>query len=174
MAPQFVKPYVKSNKNDSRDAEAIAEAVTRPTMRFVPIKDVDQQDIQALHRVRERLMGERTALVNEVHGLMHEYGIVIPKGVPKFRQVVVGKLESEKDKLTALGQELFWKLLEEFAALEQQIAFYQEKLESLAKTHPECQRLMTIPGLGPITAMALIAAVGDVECLRMAASLRPG
>src|SRR3989442_4165171 len=71
MAPQFVKPYVKSNKNDSRDAEAIAEAVTRPTRRFVPIKDVDQQDIQALHRVRERLMGERTALINAGHGLMH-------------------------------------------------------------------------------------------------------
>jgi transposase len=78
MAPQFVKPYVKSNKNDMRDAEGIGEAVTRPTMRFVPIKDVDQQDIQALHRVRERLMGARTALVNEVHGLLHEYGIVVP------------------------------------------------------------------------------------------------
>src|SRR4029453_3928687 len=100
MAPQVVKPYVKSNKNDSRDAEAIAEAVTRPTMRFVPIKDVDQQDLQALHRVRERLMGERTALVNEVHGLLHEYGIVMPKGVSKFRQAVVGKLEADKDKLT--------------------------------------------------------------------------
>ena len=102
MAPQFVKPYVKSNKNDSRDAEAIAEAVTRPTMRFVPIKAVAQQDIQALHRVRERLIGERTALINEVHGLMHEYGIVMPKGVSKFRQAVVEKLEAEKDKLTPL------------------------------------------------------------------------
>ncbi len=84
MAPPCVKPYVKSNKNDSRDAEAIAEAVTRPTMRFVPIKDVDQHDIQALHRGRERLIGERTALVNEVHGLLHEYGIVMPKGAAKF------------------------------------------------------------------------------------------
>ena len=146
MAPQFVKPYVKSNKNDSRDAEAIAEAVTRPTMRFVPIKAVAQQDIQALHRVRERLMGERTALVNEVHGLMHEYGIVMPKGVSKFRQAVVDKLESDKDKLTALSQEMFWKLVEEFAALEKQLAYYQEKLDTLATTHPECQRLMTIPG----------------------------
>src|SRR5215510_2024004 len=118
MAPQFVKPYVKSHKNDSRDAEAIAAAVTRPTMRFVPIKDVAQQDIQALHRVRERRIGERTALVNEVHGLLHEYGIVMPKGVAKFRQAVVGKLESEKDKLTPLSQEMFWKLVEEFAALE--------------------------------------------------------
>ena len=110
MAPQFVKPYVKSKKNDSHDAEAIAEAVTRPTMRFVPIKDVDQQDIQALHRVRERLIGERTALVNEVLGLMQEYGIVLPKGVAKFRRAVVGKLEADKDKLTPLSQEMFWKL----------------------------------------------------------------
>ena len=105
MAPQCFKPYVKSNKNDSRDAEAIAEAVTRPTMRFVPTKDVAQQDIQALHRVREWLMGARTALVHEVHGLMHEYGMVMPKGVAKFRQAVVGKLEAEKDKLTPLSQE---------------------------------------------------------------------
>jgi transposase len=116
MAPQCVKPYVKSHTNDSRDAEAIAAAVTRPTMRFVAIKDIDQQDIQALHRVRERLMGERTALVHEVHGLMHEYGMVIPKGVAKFRQAVVGKLEAEKDKLTPLSQEVFWKLVDEFAA----------------------------------------------------------
>src|SRR5689334_19956414 len=162
MAPQFVKPYVKSNKNDMRDAEAIAEAVTRPTMRFVPIKDVDQHDIQALHRVRERLIGARTALINEVHGLMLEYGIVLPKGVAKFRQAVVEKLEADKDKLTALSQELFGKLVQEFGTLEDQIAFYQEQLEGLATTHPECQRLMTIPGIGPITATALVAAVGNV------------
>jgi transposase len=145
-----------------RDAEAIAEAVTRPTMRFVPIKDIAQQDVQALHRVRERLIGERTALINEVHGLMHEYGIVLPKGVTKFRQAVVEKLESEKAKLTALSQEMFRTLIEEFVALEEQLAYYQEKLEALATTHPECQRLRTIPGIGPITATALIAAVGDV------------
>src|SRR5438094_2724979 len=116
MVPQFVKPYVKSNKNDSRDAEAIAEAMTRPTMRFVPTKDVDQQDLQALHRARERLMGARTALVNEVHGLMHEYGIVIPKGVAKFRQAVVDTLESEQDKLIPMSQEMFWKLVKELVA----------------------------------------------------------
>ena len=166
MAPQFVKPYVKANKNDMRDAEAIAEAVTRPTMRFVPAKDVDQQDIQALHRVRERLMGERTALVNEVHGLMHEYGIVMPKGVAKFRQAVVEKLESEQDKLTPLSQEMFWKLVEEFVALEKQLAYYQEKLEALATTHPECQRLMTIPGIGPLSATALVAAVSDASAFK--------
>jgi transposase len=166
MAPQFVKPYVKSNKNDMRDAEGIGEAVTRPTMRFVPVKDVDQQDIQALHRVRERLMGERTALVNEVHGLMNEYGIVIPKGVSKFRQAVVGTLESAKDKLTPLSQEMFWKLVEEFTALEEQLAYYQEKLDTLGTTHPECQRLMTIPGVGPLTATAIVAAVSDASAFK--------
>ena len=166
MAPQFVKPYGKANKNDSRDAEASAEAVTRPTRRFVPIKDVDQQDIQALHRVRERLMGERTALVNEVHGLLHEYGIVIPKGVSQFRQAVVGKLASEKDKLTPLSQEMFGKLVEEFAALEAQLAYDQEKLDTLAQSHPECQRLMTIPGIGPFTATALVAAVSDASACK--------
>jgi transposase len=162
MAPQFVKPFVKSNTNDRRDAEAIAEAVTRPTRRFVPTKDIDQQDLQALHRVRARLIGERTALINEVHGLMNEYGLVIPTGVSKFHQAVVETLASAKDTLTALSQEMCGKLVEEFVALEEQIAYYQQQLESLAKTHPECQRLMTIPGIGPMTATALIAAVGHV------------
>ena len=93
---------------------------------------------------------------------LQEYGIVMPKGVSQFRQAVVDRLESEQDKLTALSQEMFRKLVEEFIALEEQLAYYQDKLDTLAKTHPECQRLMTIPGLGPITATALIAAVGDV------------
>src|SRR5262249_53552569 len=130
LAPQFVKPFVKSNKNDMRDAEAIAEAVTPPTMRFVPIKEIAQQDIQARQRVRGRLIRELTALIHEVTGLMHEYGIVLPKGVAKFRQAVVEKLERHKDKLTALGQELFWKLVQEFVDLEKRIASHQEKLEA--------------------------------------------
>src|SRR5713101_5592760 len=166
MAPQFVKPYIKSNKNDMRDAEGIGEAVTRPTMRFVPTKEVDQQDIQALHRVRERLIGARTALVNEIHGLLHEYGIVVPKGVSKFRRTVVGKLEADKAKLTPLSQEMFGKLIDEFAALEKQLAYDQEKLEALATTHPECQRLMTIPGIGPFTATELVAAVSDASAFK--------
>jgi transposase len=166
MAPQFVKPYVKSNKNDMRDAEGIAEAVTRPTMRFVPTKAVDQQDVQALHRVRERLIGARTALVNEIHGLLHEYGIVVPKGVSKFRQTVVSKLEADKAKLTPLSQEMFSKLIDEFATLEKQLAYYQEQLEALATMHPECQRLMTIPGIGPLTATALVAAVSDASAFK--------
>jgi len=166
MAPQFVKPYGKANKNDSRDAEASAEAVTRPTRRFVPIKDVDQQDIQALHRVRERLMGERTALVHAVHGLLHEDGMVMPKGGSKCRQAVVGKRESEKAKLTPLSQEMLWQVVEEVAALEAQLASSQEKLATLAQTHPACQRLMTIPGIGPCTATALVAAVRDASAFK--------
>src|SRR5215470_3488590 len=135
-------------------------------MRFVPAKDVDQQDIQALHRVRERLIGERTALVHEVHGLMHEYGMVMPKGVAKFRQAVVGKLEAEKDKRTPLSQELFWQLVEECAALEKHLVYDQEKREALATTPPACQRLMTIPGIGPFSATALVAAVSAASACK--------
>jgi transposase len=166
MAPQFVKPYVKSNKNDMRDAEAIAEAVTRPSMRFVPVKDVAQQDIQALHRVRERLVTARTALVNEMRGLLAEYGIVLPHGVAKFRQALVSTLEAEHTKLTPLGQELFHKLFDELGKLDAELAYYQEKLEALADAHPVCQRLLTIPGIGPLTATALMAAVSDAEAFK--------
>jgi transposase len=135
-------------------------------MRFVPTKDVDQQDIQALHRVRERLIGERTALVNEVHGLLHAYGIVMAKGVSKFRHTVVEKLDAEQDKLSVLSQEMFKKLVEEFTALEAQLTYDQDKLEALATTHPECQRLMTIPGIGPFSATALVAAISDASALK--------
>ena len=110
MAPQYVKPYVKTNKNDLRDAEAIAEAVTRPSMRFVPIKTVAQQDIHALHRVRERLIGARTALINAIRGLFAEYGIVLPVGVKAFRKSVVETLDTQQAKLTPLSQELFGTL----------------------------------------------------------------
>ena len=166
MAPQYVKPYVKSHTNDMRDAEAIAEAVTRPSMRFVPVKEVAQQDIQALHRVRERLVTARTALVNEMRGLLAEYGIVLPQGLAKFRQALVGTLEAEQTKLTPLGQELFHKLFDELGRLEAALASYQEKLEALAHTHPVCQRLLTIPGIGPLTATVLMAAVGDAQVFK--------
>jgi transposase len=94
IAPQFIKAYVKSPKNDARDAEAICEAVTRPAMRFVPIKRVEQQDLQALHRVRERLIKARAALVNEIRGLLSEYGMILPQGITKFRRLIVQTLEA--------------------------------------------------------------------------------
>jgi transposase len=161
IAPHFVKAYVKSPKNDARDAEAICEAVTRPTMRFVPIKQVEQQDLQALHRVRARLIKARTALVNEIRGLLHEYGIVLPQGITKFRTLIVDKLQQEQAKLSTLSAELFWQLYDEFRALEKRLASYDEKLAAMGQAHPECQRLQTIPGIGPVTATALIAAIGE-------------
>jgi transposase len=122
IAPQYIKAYVKSPKNDARDAEAICEAVTRPTMRFVPTKRVEQQDLQALHRIRERLMKARTALVNEIRGLLSEYGIVLPHSIAKFRALIVEKLEDEQAKLTALSTEVFRHLYNEFLALEKRLA----------------------------------------------------
>jgi transposase len=161
IAPHFVRPYVKSPKNDARDAEAICEAVTRPTMRFVPIKRVEPQDLQALHRVRARLIKARTALVNEIRGLLHEYGIVLPQGITKFRRLIGERLEADQAQLTPCSRELFQQLYEEFLALEKRLVYYDEKLAAIGQAHPECQRLQTIPGIGPVTATALIAAIGE-------------
>jgi transposase len=161
IAPQFIKAYVKSPKNDARDAEAICEAVTRPTMRFVPIKQVEQQDLQALHRIRERIIKARTALVNEIRGLLSEYGIVLPQSLTKFRALIVSKLQNEQAKLTALSMEVFWQLYDEFLCLEKRLAYYDEKLAAIGRAHPECQRLQTIPGIGPISATAILAAISD-------------
>jgi transposase len=161
IAPQFVNAYVKSPKHDTRAAEAICEAVTRPTMRFVPIKRVEQQDLQALHRVRERLINARTALVNEIRGLLNEDGIVLPQGMSKFRTSVVRQLEAAQAQLTPLSTAVFWHLYEEFRALENRVAYYNEKLQAMGQAHPQCQRLRAIPGVGPLTATALLAAVPD-------------
>lgn len=162
IAPQFIKAYVKSPKNDARDAEAICEAVTRPTRRFVPIKRVEQQDLQALHRVRERLIKARTALVHEIRGLLNEYGMILPQSITKFRALIVDKVKEEPAKLTTLSTEMFWQLYDEFLALEKRVAYYDEKLAAIGKAHPECHRLQTIPGLGPLSATALITALGDI------------
>ena len=152
---------MKSPKNDARDAEAICEAVTRPTMRFVPITRVEQQDLQALHRVRERLMKARTALVHEIRGLLSEYGLILPQGITTCRTLVVKKLEAEQAQLTPCSRELFRQLYEEFLALEKRLASYDVKLATIGQAHPACQRLQTIPGIGSVSATALIAAIGD-------------
>jgi transposase len=170
IAPQFVKAYVKSPKNDARDAQAICEAVTRPTMRFVPIKRVEPQDLQALHQVRERLVKARTALVNEICGLLSEYGIVLPQGITKFRTSVVRQLEGEQAKLTPLSTEVFWQLYDEFLALEKRVAYYDEKLHAKARAHPVCQRVQVIPGIARLTATAILAAVPDATHFKNAAN----
>ena len=161
IAPQLIKAYVKSPKHDARDAEAICEAVSRPTMRCVPIKRVEPQDLQALHCVRERLIKAHTALVNEIRGLLSEYGIILPQGITKFRRLIVQTLETGQAQLTPCSRELFWQLYEEFLALDQRLASYDEKLTAIGQAAPECQRLQTIPGIGPVSATALSAAIGD-------------
>jgi transposase len=153
---------VKSPQHDARDAEAIGEAVTRPTMRFVPIKRVDPQDRQARHRIRERLITARTALVNEIRGRLNEYGIVRPQSLAKFRALIVDTLEADQAKLTVRSTELFWHLYDEFLAVEKRLAYSDAKLAAIGQAHPECQRLQTLPGLGPVPAIARIAAIGDV------------
>lgn len=161
IAPQYVKPYVKGNKNDYNDAEAIAEAAQRPNMRFVPIKSVEQQDVQNFHRQRERIKKERTALVNQIRGLLAEYGVVINQGVAAVRKRLPEILEDAENGLTARSRELFAELLEELWTLDQRFEHGGQRLTSLSQENAVCRRLDEILGIGPITASATYAAVGD-------------
>ena len=161
IAPQYVKPYVKGNKNDYNDAEAIAEAVQRPSMRFVPIKTVEQQDVQNFHCQRERIKKDRTALVNQVRGLLAEYGIVINKGVSAVRRALPEILEDAENGLTLIARELFAELLEELRDLDQRFKRCDRRIQSLNQENEICQRLDGILGIGPIIASATYAAAGD-------------
>jgi len=161
IAPQYVKPYVKGNKNDYNDAEAITEAVQRPNMRFVPIKSVEQQDVQNFHCQRERIKKERTALVNQVRGLLAEYGVVINKGIAAVRKDLPEILEEAENGLTVLARELFAELLEELRALDQQFKQCERRIHSMNQDNAICRRLDEILGIGPITASATYAAAGD-------------
>lgn len=156
-----MKPYVKGNKNDYNDAEAIAEAVQRPSMRFVPIKSVEQQDIQNYHRQRERIKGERTALVNQIRGLLAEYGVVIPQGVKAVRKALPEILEDAENGLTPLTRELFAELQEELRAIDQRFECCEKRIQSLNQANEVCRRLDEVLGIGPITASATYAAAGD-------------
>ena len=164
MAPQHVKAYVKSQKNDKRDAEAICEAVSRPTMRFVSIKTVDQQDMQAIHRVRDRLVKARTALVNEVRGLLAEYGIVITyTGVPATRRGLLEAIEDAENGLTIKMREILFDLNEELNEVESRIQHYLQKINQHCTQYERVKRVMEIEGLGPISASAIVTAVGDAK-----------
>lgn len=165
IAPQFVKPYVKSNKNDAADAEAICEAVARPGMRFVPAKTVAQQDIQAVHRIRERRVKERTALLNQIRGLLAEYGLVIPLKRNAVSQALPRILEDADNGLTALAREFVADLYEELRSLGHAVGAYDAKIERLFKANPVCQRLAQVEGVGPVTATALVAA-GDAKAFQ--------
>lgn len=161
MHPRFVKAYVKSNKNDYLDAEAICEAVTRPTMRLVPIKSVAQQDLQSLHRLRSLAVGQRTAQVNQIRGVLLEQGIVVPQGIGALRQQLPLLLEEAENGLTPTFRELLPLLYEELVHVEERIQRFDRLIAAEARQDERCQRLLTIPGIGVLIASALVAAIGD-------------
>lgn len=161
ISPQFVKPYVKGNKNDANDAEAICEAVGRPTMRFVPVKSIEQQDIQMLHRVRSGLVKERTAHANRIRGLLGEYGIVIALGLVQLRQRLPEIVEDTENDLTMAARQIFADLYEQLVELDTQVSAYGEKIQVLHRSSEVSQLLGDVPGIGPITATALLASLGD-------------
>lgn len=161
MAARYVKPYVKTNKNDYIDAEAIAEAVGRPRMRFVPIKTDDQLDMQSLHRVRESWVGRRTAVINQIRGLLLERGITIRKGRHHAEAALPLILEDADANLSGRLRMLLAELQRELRQLQSQIDEIDVSIVQAAGEHEACQRLMTIPGIGPVTATAIISAIGN-------------
>jgi transposase len=175
IAPQFVKPYVKSNKHDAADAEAICEAMGRPGMRFVPVKTVEQQDLQALHRVRASLVEQRSAKSNQIRGLVAEYGLVAPRELLHLRRALPHWLEDESNGLTARFRSLLRGLKDELVALDARIAELDREIERIAQSEPAAKRLMQLRGVGPIIATAMLATVGDARHFRngrqMSASL---
>ncbi len=162
MPPEYVKPYVKSHKNDDRDAEAIAEAATRPTMRFVPIKSEEQLDVQTLHRARERLVGTRTALINQLRGVLFDRGIVIAKGRPKLNLWLRDNIQ-DNTFLTARMRQLVDDMVDELHALDRRIKQLDQEIEALAKSDQRACLLRSVTGIGALNATALPAAVGDVS-----------
>lgn len=161
MAPQFVKPYVKSQKNDANDAEAICEAVSRPHMRFVPQKSVEQQDLQCLHRVRSRLVASRTQLINQIRGLLAEYGIVLPQHPGQVRSGLPTVLEDDENQLTGFGRELFRNLYEELTQLDEKIAVADKRIQIAFQNTPDCRRIAAVEGVGPLIATAIVAAISN-------------
>jgi transposase len=153
---------VKTNKNDQADAEAICEAVSRPNMRFVPIKSIEQQDILSIHRVRARLVKNRTALANEIRGLLHEFGMIIPQGINKITSKLTEVLDSGK--LSPISQQTFSDLKEEFIENDKKIKCLESRLKIMASELDKYQQIIAIPGIGLITSTALIASIGNGNC----------
>ena len=163
MAPQFVKPYVKSNKNDMNDAEAICEAMSRPSMRFVSVKSVEQQDIQAVHRIRSELISHRGAKANQIRGLVGEYGLVAAQQLSHLRAAIPGWLEDAENGLSERFRRLLNGLWGDLVELDNRVAELDQEIEAIAKSDPVAKRLQQLRGVGPITATALVAAVGNGE-----------
>jgi transposase len=175
IAPQFVKPYVKSNKNDANDAEAICEAMSRPSMRFVAVKTVEQQDIQAVHRVRSSLVDQRKATANQIRGLTSEYGLIAPKELLYLRAAIPRWLEDLDNGLSERFRRLLRGLWQDLMALDQRISELDREIDQIARQDPVAVRLQQLRGIGPITATALLSTIGDASQFsngrQMAASL---
>jgi transposase len=163
IGPKFVKPYVKANKNDASDAEAICEAAGRPSMRFVAVKSAAQQDVQAVHRVRHQLVKMRTALVNQVRGLLAEYGVVISQGVGHLRRALPLILEDHDNGLSGVIRELVGEISERLKFIEDRLRQYDLPIQRLYRQDERCQRLAEVEGIGPLVATALVAAVGNAS-----------
>ena len=166
MAPQFVKPYVKTNKSDARDAEAICEAVARPNMRFVPIKTVEQQALLAVHRVRQAFVSARTAQSNQLRGLLSELGIVMPKGTAVLEKRMPQILEDAENGLPGISRELFARLYAHFKELSGQVDELERQIKAWHRESAVSQRLEAIPGIGPLSASALAASIGDARVFK--------
>jgi transposase len=161
VAPQFVKPYVKSNKNDANDAEAICEAMGRPHMRFVSVKTGEQQDIQAVHRIRAELIKQRTAKANQIRGLVAEYGLVAPKKLEHLRRALPCWLEDADNGLSERFRRLLHGLWGDLQALDERVSELDREITMIARSDPVAKRLQQLRGVGPIVATALVAAVGN-------------
>lgn len=164
MAPQFVRPYRKNDKNDGNDAEAICEAVGRPQMRFVPVKDVGQQAVLTVHRARQLLIAERTALVNQSRGLLAEFGLIVPTGIGALRRLWPSLLEAPA--VPALAREVFTDLADRLRTVDERIAGYDRRIEAVARQTEPAQRLLQAPGIGPVTATAVVATVGNAHAFK--------
>lgn len=171
MAPEYVRPYVKAQKNDDRDAEAIAEAATRPTMRFVELKSQDQLDIQSLHRVRSRLVGARTTLINQLRALLLERGATFPQGRRKFEIGLDAMLADAEGLPQGRIRQLLFDMRDEWSALDGRIDALDQEFSALARTDEAARRLTSIPGVGALNATALVAAVGRAESFSHARDL---
>jgi transposase len=163
VAPQFVKPYVKSNKNDANAAEAICEAMSRPQMRFVSVKTVEQQDIQAVHRIRAELTKQRTAKANQIRGLVAEYGLVAPKELVHLRRALPCWLEDAENGLSGRFRRLLNGLWSDLQALDVRMTELDREIAVIAQSDPIAKRLQQLRGVGPLIATALVAAVGNGE-----------
>ena len=163
ISPHFVVPYTKSNKNDALDADAIAEASSRPTMRFVALKSVQQQHVQHVHRFRQLAVRHCTAVTNQLHGTLLEYGIAAPRGRPGLLRRLAEVLEDGDNELLSPTRAILQELGDELRRLDARVKAFDAQITALARQMPACQRLMTIPGIGKVTATALVSAVGDAS-----------